>query len=210
MSWLFFCGFDTEKYSLLRRKSERMKKNYKIEAQKNQLLYQFLERLNEQLPKKEFQEKMEDICIQQYQLLVNMSFSANILFKGVGYANQLYNHIVKIEYTRVCQSIIKQNFDRQLTEELLKKLKHAQRDLLFHSPSKKQSEGIAIFYGFTGGNRKKYKANRKAIRQMYLEIKLESEKSFYRYIKETIQRKYQKMKEKKIYAMWLLKSQIWH
>lgn len=187
-----------------------MRRIDKIEVQKKQLLYQFLEKLNKQLPQQENIEQMEVGWVQQYKLLVNMSFSANILFKGIEYANQLYNHIVKIEYTRLCKLVIKQDFEQQITESTLRKLKRAHNELLKYSPVAKESEGIEIFYGFTGGNRKKYKANRNAIKQIYLEIKQESKKSFYRHLKETYYRKYKKIKEKKKYAAWLLKSHIWH
>ncbi|MGX7245687.1 hypothetical protein ACWOC1_12665 [Enterococcus quebecensis] len=187
-----------------------MKKISRIEEQKNHLLYQFLEKLNKEIPNQENNLKMEETYIRQYKLLVNMSFSANILYKGVDYASHVYNHVVKIEYTRLCKMIIKQNLDKQVTEELLKNLKRTQNELLLHSPITKNSEGIDIFYSFTGGNRKKYRANRKAIKQMYMEIKQESAKSVYRYIKDSFSRKYRKIKEKKAYAIWLLKSYTWH
>lgn len=187
-----------------------MKKIARIEEQKNHLLYQFLEKLNQEIPHQENKQKMEESCVHQYKLLVNMSFSANILYKGLEYASHVYNHVAKIEYTRLCKMIIKQNFDKKVTEELLKKLKKAQNDLFLHSPITKESEGIDIFYGFTGGNRKKYKANRKAIKQMYVEIKQESQKSLYRYIKDSYTRKRNRIKEKRDYALWLLKSYTWH
>lgn len=187
-----------------------MRKIDKVEVQKKQLLYQFLERLNSQIPQQKNVEQLEESWIQQYKLLVNMSFSANILFRGVDYANHLYNHIVKIEYTRLCKLVIKQDFEQQIIESILRKLKQAYNELLKFSPVTKQSEGIDIFYGFTGGNRKKYKANRHAIKQMYLEIKQESKKSFYRHLKETYYRKRKRLKEKKTYTLWLLKSHIWH
>ena len=187
-----------------------MKKIARIEELKNQQLYQFLEKLNKEIPYQENKQKIEAYCVHQYKLLVNMSFSANILHKGLDYARHLYNHVVKIEYTRLCKMIIKQDFDKVITEELLKKMKKAQNELLLHSPMTKESEGIDIFYGFTGGNRKKYKANRNAIKQMYEVIKLESEKSVSRYIKDSFSRKRSKIKEKRAYALWLLKSYTWH
>lgn len=187
-----------------------MKKIARIEEQKNQHLYQFLEKLNNEIPHQENKQKMEAYCVHQYKLLVNMSFSANILYKGLEYASHVYNHVVKIEYTRLCKMIIKQNFDQAITEDILKKLKKAQSELFLHAPMTKESKGIDIFYGFTGGNRKKYKANRSAIKQMYEVIKLESEKSVYRYIKDSFSRKRRKVKEKKAYALWLLKSYTWH
>lgn len=186
-----------------------MKKIARVEEQKNNLLYQFLEKLNKEIPYQENKQKIEESCVQQYKLLVNMSFSANILFKGLDYANRVYNHIAKIEYKRLRKIILKQNFDIKMTEELLKKLKKARKELFLHSPVSKKSEGIDIFYGFTGGNRKKYKANRKAIKKMYIEIKQESKKNIYRYIKDTYKQKYRKIKEKKSYALWLLKSYTW-
>lgn len=187
-----------------------MKKIIRVEEQKNHLLYQFLEKLNREIPHQENNQRMEEHCVNQYKLLVNMSFSANILYKGLDYACHVYNHVAKIEYTRLCKLIIKQNFDRDLTEALLKKLKKAQNELFLHSPLTKESEGIDIFYGFTGGNRKKYKANRKAIKQMYIEIKQESKKNVYRYIKDTYNRKCNRIKEKIAYTRWLLKSYTWH
>ncbi|WP_207694295.1 hypothetical protein DOK67_0002355 [Enterococcus sp. DIV0212c] len=187
-----------------------MKKIARVEEQKNQLLYQFLEKLNKEIPYQENKQKNEESCVHQYKLLVNMSFSANILYKGLDYASHVYNHVAKIEYTRLCKLIIKQNFDKDVTEGLLKKLKKAQNELFLHSPVTKKSEGIDIFYGFTGGNRKKYKANRKAIKQMYVEIKQESEKNMRRYLRDSCIRKYKKIKEKKAYVLWILKSYTWH
>lgn len=187
-----------------------MKKIAKIEEQKNQLLYQFLEKLNKEIPNRESNQKIEEHCVHQYKLLVNMSFSANILHRGLAYASKVYNHVAKIEYTRLSKMIIRQNLDKERTEKLLKKLKSAQKELFLHSPVAKESEGIDIFYGFTGGNQKKYKANRKAIKRMYIEIKQESEKSVYRYIKDSYNRKWNRMKEKQAYALWLLKSYTWH
>ncbi|MBO0446876.1 MULTISPECIES: hypothetical protein [Enterococcus] len=187
-----------------------MKKIAKIEEQKNHLLYQFLVRLNNEIPYQENKERMEETCIQQYKLLVNMSFSANVLYKGLDYASHVYNHVAKIEYTRLCKMIIKEGFEQSVTEDILKKLKKTQNELFRHSPITKESEGIDIFYGFTGGNRKKYKANRKAIQQMYSEIKRESEKNVYKYFKESCVRKYSRIKEKRDYAIWLFKSYTWH
>ncbi|MBO0422113.1 hypothetical protein [Enterococcus plantarum] len=187
-----------------------MKKIPSVEEQKNDLLYQFLERLNKEIPHQENNQKIEDSCVHQYRLLVNMSFSANILYKGVDYASQVYNHVVKIEYKRLCKMIIKQGVEREVTEALLRKLKKVQNELFLHSPLNKASEGIDIFYGFTGGNRKKYKANRKAIKRMYSEIKEKSKKSSYRYFKDSYNRRRNKLKEKKAYALWLLKSYTWH
>ncbi|WP_086312788.1 hypothetical protein A5821_000339 [Enterococcus sp. 7F3_DIV0205] len=187
-----------------------MKKIARVEEQKNHLLYQFLEKLNREVPYQENKQKLEDSCVHQYKLLVNMSFSANILYKGLDYAGHVYNHVAKIEYTRLCKMIIKQNFDKDVTEELLKKLKKAQNELFLHSPLTKESEGIDIFYGFTGGNRKKYKANRNAIKRMYAAIKQESEKNLFRYIKDSCRLKYARIKEKRDYALWLLKSYTWH
>ncbi|MEI5995359.1 hypothetical protein [Candidatus Enterococcus mansonii] len=186
-----------------------MRKISKIEEQKNHLLYQFLEKLNKEIPCQESKQKIEECCVQQYKLLVNMSFSANILYKGLDYASQLYTHIANIEYARLSKLIIKQNFDKQRTEDILKRLKKAKKELLLYSPIAKESKGMDIFYGFTGGNRKKYKANRNAISQMYVEIKLESEKNVYRYIRDTYARKIQKIKEKREYARWLIKSYTW-
>lgn len=187
-----------------------MKRIAKIEEQKNQLLYQFLVKLNKEIPNQEYNLKMEETCTHQYKLLVNMSFSANVLYKGLDYASHLYNHVAKIEYTRLCKVIIKQNFDKNVTETLLKKLKKAQNELLLHSPVSNHIEGMDIFYGFTGGNRKKYKSNQKAIKRMYLEIKYESKKSASRYIKDSFVRKFRKLREKKKYAFWLLRSYTWH
>lgn len=187
-----------------------MKKIARIEEQKNRLLYQFLERLNREIPHQKHKQKMEENCVQQYKLLVNMTFSANVLYKGLNYASHVYNHVAKIEYTRLCKVIVKQNFDKEVTEELLKKLKKTQNELVHHSPMTKESEGIDIFYGFTGGNRKKYKTNRNAIKQMYIEIKQESKKSVYRFVKDTYYRKYNRIKEKRDYMLWILKSYTWH
>lgn len=187
-----------------------MRKIPKIEEQKNHLLYQFLEKLNNEIPHQDSNKNIEEILVHQYKLLVNMSFSANILYKGLDYANHVYTHIAKVEYTRLCKLIVKQNFDKELTETLLKKLKSAQKNLFSHSPVTKESAGIDIFYGFTGGNRKKYKANRNAIKQMYSVIKLESKKNTIRYIKDSYNRRRSRIKEKKDYALWLLKSYTWH
>ncbi|EOL43382.1 hypothetical protein [Enterococcus caccae] len=187
-----------------------MKKIIKIEEQKNDLLHQFLARLNNEIPYQENKLKMEEHCVIQYKLLVNMSFSANILYKGLDYANKVYNHVVKIEYSRLCKMIIKQELDSNVTEKILKKLKKAQNEMIVQSPVTTESGGIDIFYEFTGGNRKKYRSNRKAIQQMYLEIKQESQKSFYRYIKDSCKRKGKRIKEKKEYTLWLIKSYTWH
>ncbi|MTD38665.1 hypothetical protein GIX45_08485 [Erwinia sp. CPCC 100877] len=185
-----------------------MKKIEKIEEQKTQMLHQFLERLNREIPKHN-EAKLEDTCVNQYKLLVNMSFSANILYKGLDFAGKLYNHVVKIEYKRLCKVIINQNYEPQLAEDLLKKLKKAQKELLQQSPLIKKSVGIDIFYNFTGGNRKKYQSNRKAIKKIYFEIKTESEKSFRRYVKDSFQRRRKRIKERRSYALWVLKSYTW-
>lgn len=187
-----------------------MKEKIRIEEQKNDLLHQFLAKLNHEIPYQETIQSIEERCVYQYKLLVNMSFSANVLHKGLDYAAKLYNHIVKIEYTRLCKMIIKQGFDNHTTESLLKKIKKAQNELLLQSPLTKETAGIDIFYEFTGGKRKKYRSNRKAIQQMYLEIKNASKKSTYRYLKDSCKRKVSKLKEKKNYTLWLLKSYTWH
>ncbi|WP_348922718.1 hypothetical protein [Enterococcus rotai] len=187
-----------------------MKRITRIEEQKNDLLYQFLARLNNEIPYQENKQKMAESCVHQYKLLVNMSFSANVLHRGLDYASKVYNHVAKIEYTRLCKMIIKQNFDKKITEELLKRLKKTQNELFLQSPITNESGGIDIFYEFTGGKRKKYRSNRKAIQQMYLEIKRESKKSIHRYFKDSCIRKITRIKEKKNHALWLLKSYTWH
>jgi hypothetical protein len=195
-----------EKYS--KRKEKAMRKFEKIEEQKTQLLHQFLERLNREIPNHN-EAKLEDTYVNQYKLLVNMSFSANILYKGLDFAGKLYNHVVKVEYKRLCKVIINQEYEKQLAEDLLKRLKKAQKELLQQSPLVKKSVGIDIFYNFTGGNRKKYQSNRKVIKKIYLEIKAESEKSFWRYIRDSFNRKHKRIKEKRSYALWVLKSYTW-
>ncbi|MFD1899535.1 hypothetical protein [Enterococcus termitis] len=186
-----------------------MKKIAKIEEQKNHLLYEFLEKLNKEVPSQSDNQKIEEAFVHQYKLLVNMSFSANILYKGLDYAAHLYNHIAKIEYSRLRKMIIKQKYDQQTTERILKRIKKAQHELLQQSPLVKKSEGIDIFYGFTGGNRQKYKSNRKAIKQMYKIIKQTSKRNLTRFLQDTWNRNYQKLKMKKDTTLWLVKSYTW-
>ncbi|MCA5012996.1 MULTISPECIES: hypothetical protein [unclassified Enterococcus] len=186
-----------------------MKKTAKLEERKNYLLYEFLEKLNREVPFQNDGRKLEEAFVQQYKMMVNMSFSANILYKGLDYASQLYNHIAKIEYTRLHQFIIHHQFDPQHTEILLKRIKKAHNELVQNSPRTKKSEGVEIFYGFTGGNRKKYKMNRKAITQMYIVIKKASEQNRLKFVQELWDRGYQKLKMKKAAICWRLKSYTW-
>ena len=119
-----------------------MKKTAKLEERKNYLLYEFLEKLNKEVPFQNDGRKLEEAFVQQYKMMVNMSFSANILYKGLDYASRLYNHIAKIEYTRLHKFIIYHQFDPQHTEMLLKRIKKAHNELVQNSPRTKKSEGV--------------------------------------------------------------------
>lgn len=139
----------------------------RMKEQQNQRLHQFLEEINKEILLETNSYLIENDCVKQYVIMVNTSFCANILHKGLGYANRLYNHIVKVEYRRICRLIISQGLDKTTMNEILCALNKAKRKLLSESSVNHSKQRIDVFYQFVGGNRQKYQMNRNAINKVY-------------------------------------------
>lgn len=187
-----------------------MRKLYQTEARINQEVCQILAKLKNNQAQGVATQQVIDELIGQYETTINLSFSANILHNGLEYAGRLYNHIVKIEYKRFTQFVIKQSLDSSVKEYIVLRLKKTKKRLLLQSPMKHENSGLEILYLVTGGKRKKYCENHQIIKQIYKEIHKESKKNAFNYFKDRCQIKYQHFKAKLEYRKWMIKSYIWH
>lgn len=187
-----------------------MRKLYQTEARTNQEVCQILAKLRSSQEQGEPSQNVIDELLGQYETIINLSFSANILHNGLEYAGRLYNHVVKLEYKRFTQFVIKQPLDSAVKEYIVLRLKKTKKRLLRHSPMKQENSGLEILYLVTGGRRKKYSENHQIIKQIYTEIQRESKKSAFKYFKDRCQLKYRYFKAKQEYRKWMIKSYIWH
>lgn len=187
-----------------------MRKLYQTEARTNQEVCQILAKLKMHQQHGRPSQEVIDELVNQYETTVNLAFSANILYNGLEYAGRLYNHIVKLEYKRFTQFVIKQTLVSSVKEYIVSRLRKTKKRLLLHSPMKRANSGLEILYLVTGGRRKKYSENHQMIQQMYNEIQSESKKSAYKYFRDRCQVKYQHFKAKQEYRKWMIKSYIWH
>lgn len=187
-----------------------MRKSMRTEEWKNQHVHQFFARLNRELPVLNEQKNWELQCVQQYEQFVTITFSANILFKGVSYANRIYNHIVKVECTRLSKEIVKQPIDPMMKEQMLIGIHKKKKELILHSPIGQEGESIALFYQITGNNKQKYEPTRSAIKRIFLDIHQEEKKKYVRYLLDRWQIWRMVRQQKRQYRKWLLKSYIWH
>lgn len=181
-----------------------------MKEQQNQCLYQFLEKINQVIRSETNPYPLEKNCVEQYVMMVNTSFCANVLHKGLAYANRLYNHIIQVEYKRICRLIIRQELEKTTMRRLLYALKKAKKKLLTESPINQSKQGVDIFYQFIGGNRQRYQKNRNAINKIYQLLKQESNRWRYRYLKNWYNTKCHSIKAKCSYHLWLISSYWWH
>lgn len=149
-----------------------MRKVAAIEERNRQQVYRMLNELSVRIPSDDSDVVVFDLYIQEYERMVNRMFSANVFFKGMDHACRVYKHIVKVEYRRFCRLIIQKIEDISLRERVLLNIRKTRNRLLKVAPSISREElGFEIFYGTTGGFRKKYRTDRKAIQQMHEGLK---------------------------------------
>lgn len=130
-----------------------------------------LNELSKRIPTDCSEEVIFDLYIQEYEQVVNRMFSATIFYRGMDYACSMYKHIVKVEYRRFCVLLIKKVADEPIREQILLSMRKKRNQLLRTAPStSEKTAGFEIFYSLTGGFRKKYKQDRKAVGQMYDEL----------------------------------------
>ncbi|MGK0675691.1 hypothetical protein ACSFB8_04780 [Enterococcus faecalis] len=187
-----------------------MRKSMKTEEWKNQRLHQFFAKLNGELPQITEDQQVEACCLSQYEQFVAITFSANILLKGVDYANRIYNHIVKVECTRLSKEIVKQPMNPAMKEKMLLNIQKKKKELLIHSPLGTVGESIALFYQTTGGMKEKYAPTRKAVKRIFLDLHHEEKKKYFRYLIDRWHMYRLLRQQKRQYRKWLLKSYIWH
>lgn len=157
-----------------------MKKIMRIEERNRQQVYRMLNELSKRKPVDSSDVEVFDLYIQEFEQVVNRMFSANIFFKGMDYACSRYKHIVKVEYNRFCLLAIQKIPEDTLQNQLLFRIRKKRNQLLKAAPTaSKTVHGFELFYGLTGGFRKKYKTDRKAIEQMYDELNIASAQPFY-------------------------------
>ncbi|WP_321388133.1 hypothetical protein [uncultured Enterococcus sp.] len=157
-----------------------MKKIMVIEERNRQQVYRILNELSQRMPLNSSDTIVFDLYIQQYEKVVNRLFSAHVFYRGMHHACSVYKHLVKVEYSRFCSLIIQKIADDSIREQLLCSMRKKRNHLLKASPSEsKLDSGFEIFYGVTGGFRKKYKKDRKVIEQMCNEIEEVVSKPFY-------------------------------
>lgn len=179
------------------------KKKQKVE------LAAFIEQLQEQLPQVNEKKASNLNFIEEYRQLVALTFGANILFKGVRYANRLHNHVVHVCYTNSLKLIIRERLAPEETKKLIEQLQATHNQLMQYTFAVEEAHGLANFYQAVGGNKKKHKINQKAIFTLYIRIKQRSEKNSLRICWELIGKVYQKILDKKAYVLWQLKSYTW-
>lgn len=190
------------------KEGKKMRKLYQAEERKNQEICEILARLRNELSEGKTGQNRIDDFLAHYERTINLTFIANALHYGLKYAERLYNQIVKMEYKRFTQFVIKQPLDSKVKEYIFLRLKKVKKRLLLHSPRKKENYGLDILYLVTGGRRKKYSGNQQFITQMYTEIKNQSKKSSFNYFKDRWQLKVKYFKSKRDYRKWAIKSYI--
>jgi hypothetical protein len=186
-----------------------MRKSIKTEEWKNQRLHQFFARLNQELPQLKAGQ-MNEQCLQQYEQFVAVTFSANIFLKGIDYANRIYNHIAKVECTRLSKEIAKQPLEPLVKEQILLSIHRKKKELLLHSPLDNEGESIALFYQTTGNNKQKYAPTRQAVKRIFRDLHQEEQKKYWRYLLDRWRMWVLIRQQKRHYRKWLLKSYIWH
>lgn len=185
-----------------------MRKIRQIERWKNQQTNQIYTKLHKQ-QKQTSEHLNKQQLIEQYEYFVNITFCANIFHRGIDYASNIYNQIVKMEATRLSNYIIQQALEPIELEEWLYSIHRKKVSLLKHSPIKDKHQGFSLLFGLTGGYRKKYEPTRKTIKQFYLIICTEERKTYLRYWFDQFQVQLNYYRRKRQYYKWLLKNYLW-
>lgn len=172
-------------------------------------LTKFIDQLQEQLPQASEKTASDRNFIEEYRQLVALTFGANTLFKGVGYANRLHNHVVHVCYSNSLKLIIQEELEPEETKKMLLRLKTAHNQLLQCALTTEKSQGLMTFYQTIGGSKKKHKVNQQVVFKLYTRIKEQSAKNSVRFCWAIVQKIYQKMKQKKACVLWQLKSYTW-
>lgn len=181
--------------------------HYLEEEWKAYQLHQFFGLLTKSMPQ---EEQWNELCQERFRQFVYLTFSANVLHQGLSAACRLYNHIVKVEYTRLCRYICQQAFDGVTTERLLAQMRQTRNELLKSSPCHDHAKGMQLFFNEVGGFRKKYVKRQKSILTMYQLIVEASQKKYAMYLKDYYVAKKKKYIAQKKYWYWKWKTYIWH
>ncbi|MGC6767454.1 hypothetical protein [Enterococcus sp. LJL51] len=148
-----------------------MKKMKLMKKRNEQKISRFLNELSHNHSINEYEAAIFDTYSNEYERMVSLIFSAHILYKGFDYACCLYKKTAKEEYQKIYQIVNRKVDNEALKKDILESLVKKYNRLLKNAPSQaKKNYGFEIFYGVTGGFRKKYKYNRRRIEQMYQEI----------------------------------------